>query len=148
VLGSKDFLCLGRKRRHPLATSWARTHEDEFSDKVWPVDGELLRDKATHRESESVELLNAEGVDEGSCVLRHLFNRSRKFTARAGDAGVVEQDYSKETLCFFTTLAIGRLPPLDMYCVLIIGPLRAFDAALELVSQHSSIHWDGCPGHV
>src|SRR6266851_2277179 len=33
------------------------------------------------------------GVDEGSCVLRHLFNRSRNFTARTGEAGVVEQDH-------------------------------------------------------
>jgi hypothetical protein len=36
---------------------------------------------------------NAEGVGESGCVLRHLFNRSRNFTARAGDAGVVEQDH-------------------------------------------------------
>jgi hypothetical protein len=31
-------------------------------------------------------------IDEGCCVLGHLFNRSRNFAARAGDAGVVEQD--------------------------------------------------------
>src|SRR6202521_3912383 len=72
---------------------WASANEDEFSNKVWPVRGELLRDEAADRKSESVELLNAERVDKGSCVLRHLFNRSRNFTARAGDAGVVEQDH-------------------------------------------------------
>src|SRR6267378_2254019 len=68
-------------------------YEDEFSDKVRPVDSELLRDEAAHRESESVELLNAERVDEGGGVLCHLFNRSRHFTAGTGDAGVVEQEH-------------------------------------------------------
>jgi len=37
----------------------ASTNEDEFSDKVWPVHGELLRDEAADRKSESVEFLNA-----------------------------------------------------------------------------------------
>src|SRR5437588_12996612 len=69
------------------------TNEDEFSDKVWPVHGELLHNEAADRKSESVELLNAERVDEGSCVLRHLLNRSRHFTARAGYAGIVEQNH-------------------------------------------------------
>jgi len=36
---------------------------------------------------------NAERLDEGGCVLRHLLNRSWNFTARAGDDGVVEQDH-------------------------------------------------------
>ena len=76
-------------RRHPLGPV---PNQDEFSDKVWPIDGESLRDWAADRESGSVELLNAERVDECGCVLRHLFNRSRNFTARAGDAGVVEPD--------------------------------------------------------
>src|SRR6202011_5772173 len=71
----------------------ASANQDEFSDKIWPFDGELLRDEAADRKSESVELLNAQRVDEGSCVVGHLFNRSRNFTARAGDAGVVEQDH-------------------------------------------------------
>ena len=30
---------------------------------------------------------------------------------------------SEEMLCFITTLAIGHLPPFDMYCVLIIPAL-------------------------
>src|SRR3984893_13015225 len=33
VLGSKDLLCLGCKRRYPLAAPWASANEDEFSDK-------------------------------------------------------------------------------------------------------------------
>ena len=36
---------------------------------------------------------NAERLEEGSCVLRHLFNRSWNITVRAGDPGVVEQDH-------------------------------------------------------
>src|SRR5258708_7184051 len=36
---------------------------------------------------------------------------------------------SEEILCFFTTLAIGLLPPFDMYCVLIIPALRSFEEA-------------------
>jgi hypothetical protein len=55
--------------------------------------GELLRDQAAQRESESVDLLNAEGVDEGGCVLRHLFNRSRNLATGIGDAGVVQQNH-------------------------------------------------------
>src|SRR5437879_2343889 len=31
---------------------------------------------------------------------------------------------SEEMLCFFTTLAIGQLPPRDMSCVFIIAALR------------------------
>src|ERR1700731_3900768 len=31
---------------------------------------------------------------------------------------------SEEMLCFFTTFAIGHLPPFDIYCVLIIPALR------------------------
>src|SRR6202140_1027140 len=33
---------------------------------------------------------------------------------------------SDEMLCFFTTLAIGHLPSVGKYCVLIIPALRAF----------------------
>ncbi|OLD79785.1 MAG: hypothetical protein AUF67_14715 [Acidobacteria bacterium 13_1_20CM_58_21] len=36
---------------------------------------------------------NAERLEEGSCVLRHLFNQSWNITVRAGDPGVVEQDH-------------------------------------------------------
>jgi len=58
-------------------------------------------------------------------------------------------------LCFFTTLAIGHLPPFDVYCVLItVFNVSAVSAGsgfefkpsgtvLKLVSQHSSIHGDG-----
>src|SRR6202030_150822 len=38
---------------------------------------------------------------------------------------------SKEILCFFTTLAIGHLPPLDMYCVLM---------STKLAVRHSFRH--------
>src|SRR6266850_4927129 len=55
---------------------------------------------------------------------------------------------SEEMLCFFTTSAIRHLPPFDVYCVLVIPALRAIEAALELVSQLSSIHRDRGASHV
>src|SRR6266849_3498337 len=55
---------------------------------------------------------------------------------------------SKEILCFFTTLGIGFFPPFGTYCVLIAPALRAIEAALELVRDHPSIHWDGGTSHV
>jgi len=39
-------------------------------------------------------------------------------------------------LCFFTTLALGQLPPLDIYCVLIVSALRAFEAAFPVLQNH------------
>jgi hypothetical protein len=39
-------------------------------------------------------------------------------------------------LCFFTTLAIGHLPPFDIYCVLIIPALRAIAAAFPVLQNH------------
>src|ERR1700694_3636609 len=41
-----------------------------------------------------------------------------------------------------------NLPPFDVYCVLVIPALRAIEAALELVRDHPSIHWDGGTSHV
>src|SRR5260370_2895625 len=39
---------------------------------------------------------------------------------------------SYEMLCFSITLIIGHLPPFDMYCVLIIPALRAFEPAISV----------------
>src|SRR6266478_8212963 len=39
-------------------------------------------------------------------------------------------------LYFFTTVAIGHLPPLDIYSVLIIPALRAFEAAFLVLQNH------------
>ena len=68
---------------------------------------------APERKSGSVELLNAERIDEGRCLLRHLFNRSRNFTARTRDPGAVEQDH-------FAVLgkSIGqrRIPVIHRFC--------------------------------
>src|SRR5258708_17413954 len=47
---------------------------------------------------------------------------------------------SDEILCFFTTLAIGHLPPLDMYSVLILLYLVTFDLTTGTCSGvHSAI---------
>src|ERR1700682_3644686 len=39
-------------------------------------------------------------------------------------------------LYFFTTFAIGHLPPLEMYCVLIVARLRAIQAAFPVRQNH------------
>src|SRR6202035_5525783 len=39
-------------------------------------------------------------------------------------------------LCFFTTFAIGHLPPFDLYCVLLILPLRASEAAFPVPQNY------------
>src|ERR1700726_1267644 len=39
-------------------------------------------------------------------------------------------------LYFFTTLAIEHLPPLEMYCVLIIPALRAIETAFPVLENH------------
>ena len=39
-------------------------------------------------------------------------------------------------LDFFTTFAIGHLPPFDMYCLLIIPALHTFEAAFPVLQNH------------
>src|SRR5712675_2823130 len=51
---------------------------------------------------------------------------------------------SEETLCFFTTFAIGLPPLLDFYCVWIIRALRACVGS----GNHSAIHRKIRPGNV
>src|SRR6266404_3975086 len=51
---------------------------------------------------------------------------------------------SEEMLCFFTTLAIGLPPLLDLYCVWIIPALRACVGS----GNHSAIHRKIRPGNV
>src|SRR5260370_988523 len=70
-----------------------------------------------------------------------------------------------EMLCFSITLIIGHLPPFDMYCVLIIPALRAFEPAISVPQNqprrdsqrdfayagsgnHSAIHVKIRPGYV
>src|SRR5258708_6239766 len=56
---------------------------------------------------------------------------------------------SDEILCFFTTLAIGHLPPLDMYSVLILLYLVTFDLTTGTCSSvHSAIDRKIRPGNV
>src|SRR6266446_767512 len=53
------------------------------------------------------------------------FSRTPMSLAFATASSTIFCASSEEMLCFFTTLAIGLPPPLDMYCVLIIPALRA-----------------------
>jgi hypothetical protein len=54
-----------------------------------------------------------------------------------GELRAVEiQASSEEMLSFFTRLAMGHLPLFDMYCVLIIPALRAFEAAFPVLQNH------------
>src|ERR1700730_1068253 len=72
---------------------------------------------------------------------------------------------SEEMLYFFITLAIGYLPPLGIYCVLIVSALRAFQTAFSVLQNqprrdskrdfacvgsgnHSAIHVKIGPGYV
>src|SRR5260370_7830508 len=72
---------------------------------------------------------------------------------------------SYEMLCFSIMLIIGHLPPFDMYCVLIIPALRAFEPAISVPqnqprrdsqrdfayagsANHSAIHVKIRPGYV
>jgi hypothetical protein len=41
-------------------------------------------------------------------------------------------------LYFFITLAIGYLPPLGIYCVLIVSALRAFQTAFPCPAESTS----------
>src|ERR1700681_3453429 len=54
---------------------------------------------------------------------------------------------SEEILYFLIKLVIGRLPPLDMYCVLIISALRATQAAFSVRQNqpHRDPHRDFSP---
>jgi hypothetical protein len=49
---------------------------------------------------------------------------------------------------FLHHISHWNLPPFDVYCELVIPALRAIEAALELVRDHPSIHWDGGTSHV
>src|SRR5712671_3896821 len=64
------------------------------------------------------------------------FSETPIFLAFATASSTIFCASSEEILCFFTTLAIGLLPPLDMYCVLIIPALRAIEAALPVLQNH------------
>jgi hypothetical protein len=43
---------------------------------------------------------------------------------------------SEEMPYFFTKVAIGHLPPLDLCCVLIIRAVRAMEATLPILQNH------------
>jgi hypothetical protein len=43
---------------------------------------------------------------------------------------------AEEILCLFTILAIADLPPLDMYCLLIIPAIRAIEAAFPVLRNY------------
>ena len=74
-------------------TSWARAHEDEFSDKSGRsmVNCCAMRPPIENPRA-STFLMPSASMKTAACCC-HLFNRSRHFTAGTGDAGVVEQDH-------------------------------------------------------
>jgi hypothetical protein len=52
-----------------------------------------LGDHAAHREPEQVDLIEAEGPDEGHGVPRHLLDRRRRRPAGGTDTAVIERDH-------------------------------------------------------
>src|SRR2546426_5394859 len=99
--------------------------------------------------------LNALSLPPSSRIA--TFSRTPLSLAFATASSTIFCASSEEMLCFFTTLAIGLPPPLDMYCVLIIPALRAIEAACPVLRNHSrwpaisspsrggqpAHHWDG-----
>src|SRR3984893_18128600 len=93
------------------------------------------------------------------------FSLTSSALAFATAASTIFWASSEEILCFFITLAIGYLPPLGIYCVLIVSALRAFQTAFSVLQNqprrdskrdfacvgsgnHSAIHVQIGPGYV
>src|SRR2546425_11934032 len=77
------------------------------------------------------------------------FSLTPSSVALATAAFTIFSASSEEMLCFFTTLAIGHLPPLDMYSVLILLYFVTFDLTTGTCSGvHSAIDRKIRPGNV
>src|SRR6202051_710946 len=93
------------------------------------------------------------------------FSLTSSALAFATAASTIFWASSEEMLCFFITLAIGYLPPLGIYCVLIVSALRAFETAFPVLQNqprrdsqpdlacvgsgnHSAVHVKVRPGYV
>src|ERR1700676_4410227 len=63
------------------------------------------------------------------------FSLTSSALAFATAASAIFWASSEEILCFFITLAIGYLPPLGIYSVLIVSALRAFETAFPVLQN-------------
>src|ERR1700760_2097463 len=57
---------------HALAAARARADENQPSHELGSIDGDLLGDKPAHRETEQIDVLEAESVDQTGGVARHF----------------------------------------------------------------------------
>jgi len=70
-----------------------RAGKNDPADELGPLEGDHLRDSPAEREAEEVDLVVAEGADEGDGVGGHLVDGVRHRSARRADAAVVERDH-------------------------------------------------------
>src|ERR1700738_645887 len=67
--------------------------EHEAPDEMRMAKDQTLRNVASDGEAEHVNPRQLQGTDECSAVIAHRVDGVRRFAARTGDAGVVEEDY-------------------------------------------------------
>src|SRR5258705_875574 len=77
IRGTEDPLCYLGQRRHSLAATRPRTHEDQLADESGCLQRDLLRDHAADREAEHIRLCQTDRSDESDPVGAHLFERGR-----------------------------------------------------------------------
>src|SRR5580692_10514138 len=75
-----------------LSASRRGPDEDELPDQLFVFGVDLLRDEATERKAQQIDLAKAEQVDEGDGIFRHRCDIVRGLAGRTADAGVVERD--------------------------------------------------------
>jgi hypothetical protein len=75
------------------AAGGTRAGQNDPADELGVLEGDHLRDSAAEREAQEVDLVVAEGADEGDGVGGHLIDRVRHRSARRADAAVVECDH-------------------------------------------------------
>ena len=75
-----------------FAARGAGSGEDHLAHELRLLLRDHLGDHAAHREPEQVDLIEAEGADEGDGVARHLLDRRRRGPAGGADTAVVEGD--------------------------------------------------------
>jgi hypothetical protein len=93
VGGAEDLLRFRREGRHVLAAARAGADQHQAPDQLTSLQRDLLGDEAADRETEHINLLQSQRLDEGDGVGAHLLERGRHLARAVGNARVVEQDH-------------------------------------------------------
>jgi hypothetical protein len=80
------------RRRAYLLPLRAGAGQDQAADHVGTYEDDLLSHAAAEREAEQVNHLQAQGVDEGESIPRHLGHGAGYGPGRAAHAGIVDQN--------------------------------------------------------